>query len=128
MRRGVEHLVLRRSEPQGGYWHSVAGALEEGESYAEAAARELLEETGLLAEPTDLRRPYAYSLEDEGWRLWELPPGTESIKVECFVVEAPPDWEPALDWEHEEHRWCTRADAAALLFWPEVGELLLELP
>ncbi len=128
VRRGEEFLVLRRSEKQGGYWHSVAGALEEGESYAEAAARELLEETGLAVEPVDLRRPYAYSLEDEGWRLWELPAGTEKILVECFIADAPADWEPALDWEHDEHRWCTRAEAAALLFWPEVRELLLELP
>ncbi len=127
VRRGDDFLVLRRSERQGGYWHSVAGALEPGESYAQAATRELLEETGLAADPSDLGRPYSYSLEGEEWRLWDLPPGTERILVECFVVHAPDEWEPTLDWEHDEHRWCPRDEAAALLFWPEVGDLLREI-
>jgi 8-oxo-dGTP pyrophosphatase MutT (NUDIX family) len=119
-----EFLILRRSERQGGYWHCVAGAVEEGETYAEAAVRELREETGLDAELVDLRRPYDYALEE-----WEprYERGADSIHVECFLAEAPAGWEPSLDWEHDEYRWCGVDEAATLLFWPEPREVLQEL-
>ena len=113
--------MLRRSERQGGYWHSVAGALEEGETYAQAAARELLEETRLAGTPVDLRRRLVYTAES-----WEghYDPGVPEIAVECFVVEAPAGWEPELDWEHDDYRWCSREEAAGLLYWPEPREVL----
>lgn len=40
-------LVLRRDEPEKGRWSVPGGSCEPGESYADAAAREALEETGL---------------------------------------------------------------------------------
>jgi len=124
VRRGDEFLVLLRSEKQGGYWHCVAGGVEEGETYAEAAVRELREETGLDADLLDLSRPYDYALEE-----WEAryERGADSIHVECFLAEAPEDWEPALDWEHDHYRWCRSDEAAELLFWPEPREVLRSL-
>jgi dATP pyrophosphohydrolase len=121
VRRGEQFLVLLRSERQGGYWHSVAGGLEDGETYAQAAARELLEETGLAAAPVDLRRRLVYTAE-----AWEahFDPAVAEIAVECFVVEAPAGWEPELDWEHDEYRWCSREEAVGLLYWPEPREVL----
>jgi 8-oxo-dGTP pyrophosphatase MutT (NUDIX family) len=111
VRRGDCHLILRRSQTQGGYWHGVAGGIEDGESPAEAAARELAEETGLVAEPADLERSYVY----------------DAVTVHCFLADAPGDWEPTLDWEHDEARWCSLDEAEALLHWPEPREVLLEL-
>jgi 8-oxo-dGTP pyrophosphatase MutT (NUDIX family) len=121
VRRGDEYLVLHRSPKQGAYWHCVAGALEEGEVFAEAAARELLEETGLDASPVDLNRSYDYDV--EGWEAHYLP-GSERIHVECFLAEAPSGWEPTLDWEHDDYRWCGVEAATTLLYWPEPRELL----
>ncbi|TMM15633.1 MAG: NUDIX hydrolase [Actinobacteria bacterium] len=60
VRRGDEVLAVHRSPDQGGYWHSVAGGVEEGESYADAAVRELEEETGLVADVASLERTFAY--------------------------------------------------------------------
>ena len=50
-----------------------------------------------------------------------------AIHVECFVAEAPPGWEPELDWEHDAYRWCLVAEAIELLYWPEPREVLEEL-
>ena len=124
VRRGDDYLILRRSPEQGGYWHCVAGALEVGETAAEAAARELLEETGLAASPLDLHRAYDYDV--AGWEA-NYVPGTERIHVECFLAEALGDWEPRLDWEHDAYRWCETEEALALLHWPEPREVLQEL-
>ena len=52
----AEYLVLLRSPEKLGYWHLVAGGVEWGEAPAAAAARELGEETGLVAEPASARR------------------------------------------------------------------------
>ena len=124
VRRGREYLVLHRSEQQGAYWHGVAGGLEAGESYAEAAARELHEETGLDSPIVDLDRHVVYRLESWENRC-ELEPG--EIHVQFFLAEAPPGWEPQLDFEHDDYRWCSPEDAVGLLFWPEPREVLQEL-
>ncbi len=124
VRRGEEYLILHRSPKQGAYWHCVAGGVDEGESYAAAAARELREETGLDAALVDLRRPYDYVVDES--ELHSAPAG-ELIHVECFLTDAPDGWEPSLDWEHDEYRWCRPDEAAALLYWPEPREVLQEL-
>ena len=49
---GSEVLIVHRSPEQGGYWHVVAGGVEPGEAVEDAAERELLEETGLVAKVT----------------------------------------------------------------------------
>jgi len=108
VRRGEEFLVLHRSPENDAYWHGVAGGVEEGESFAEAAVRELQEETGLVAETRPIRHRFDY----------------DGIVVECFLAEAPAGWEPELDWEHDDYRWCTREEAAALLYWPEPRDVL----
>jgi dihydroneopterin triphosphate diphosphatase len=46
--RALECLLLERLEPRG-FWQSVTGSLRWGETPAECAAREVSEETGLVA-------------------------------------------------------------------------------
>ena len=111
VRRADEFLVVHRSPENGGYWHLVAGGVEEGETYADAAVRELREETELEVSVDPLDRPFVY----------------EGIAVESFLAEAPAEWEPTLDWEHDGYRWCTREQAVELLYWPEPRDVVRSL-
>ena len=123
VRRGDEFLVLHRSERQGGYWHSVAGGVERGETAAQAARRELREETGLDAQPTAVDAAFSYVPE-----AWEPHANIGPVRVDCFMAEVGPQWEPNLDWEHDDYRWCSRVQATELLFWPEPRDVLQRLP
>lgn len=105
--RGEEFLVLLRAPDRGGYWHLPAGGVESGESESDAAARELAEETGLSVTVEDLALDLGY--DGPGGR----------VQVGMFAAEAAPGWEPVLEEEHVDYRWCTEADALALLEYPE---------
>jgi len=130
-RKGAsEVLVVRRSPDQGGYWHVVAGGVEPGESVTEAAARELREETRLVAEVTAGVEviEYAYPLTEEpADRRARYDPAVVQVEVTCFRVAAPDDWEPTLDWEHDDHRWCSPGEAVELLRWRATAGALRRL-
>ncbi len=107
VRRADELLVLERSPARGGYWNLVAGGVEPGEDSATAATRELEEETRLVVTVASLGLDLAY----------EGPAGT--VRVDAFVAQAPPGWEPVLDEEHVSYRWCAAAEAVELLAYEE---------
>ncbi len=125
-RRGrAEVLVVHRSPQGGGYWHTIAGAVEDGETPAEAAARELLEETGLDRAPTATDISFVYPLENEpAARRAEYTPGLTGVNVDCFIVDADDDWEPVLDDEHVEYRWSAAGDAPGSLYWDDIADAL----
>ena len=117
---GPGFLVLERAPDRQGYWHVVAGALAEGEGAAAAATRELEEETGLRTRVVPLEREYTYSLDEEPPEVRaRFAPEVTEIAVTAFAAEAPARWEPALDEEHVDHRWCSEEEAVALLRDPE---------
>jgi 8-oxo-dGTP pyrophosphatase MutT (NUDIX family) len=128
---GRQVLLARRRAELSGFWHSIAGGSRRGESDEEAALRELPEETGLSegAELGPRRHSYSYPvLVKPPSRRALYPPETESISVVCFRVDAPPGWEPILNREHDESRWCSTDEALALLRWPTVRQAFSALP
>ena len=106
--RADRFLVLLRAPDRGGYWNLAAGHVEPGETDAEAATRELREETGLEADVVDLGLDSRY----------DLPDGSR-ITLGLFAATAPAGWEPTLDAEHVEYRWLDRDGAVGRLRYPQ---------
>ena len=110
-------LFHRNARPELGlpaFWQVVSGALEPGESLADAALREVREETGLtLASVTDTGFCHRYPVRPE-WRKWygEEP---EVIEEHVFYALVEPSAEPVLSTEHKSWRWCSLEEANHLL-------------
>src|SRR5437868_14484955 len=83
VRRGDEFLMLHRAVDD--YWHVVAGVVEDGETFAEAAARELREETGLDAPVVDVRIPRGYRVPEQ--MCSEYLAGVDQVAIGNFTAE-----------------------------------------
>lgn len=60
------------ADPGSPYWFSIGGGVEPGEPLAEAAAREMLEETGIVVSPAELGEPVAREDVAFDWGPWHL--------------------------------------------------------
>jgi lipoyl(octanoyl) transferase len=118
---GPRFLMLRRCPSRGGFWQGVTGAPLPGETHAQAATREVFEETGFDVAGTlaPLGISYSYALPEAAARRENLHgPGVETIAVTSFGAEVP-DGDPVLDpREHDAFSWCSHEKADALLDWP----------
>ena len=126
--RAGEVLMLRRTRPAG-FWQSVTGSLEWGESPRQAAERELFEETGLRSggRLVDCRVQVRFPIV-RAWRDRYAPnvrfnlehrfrlqlPGRRLIRID-------PD-------EHREYRWLPQPRAARLASSWTNRDAILQLP
>jgi 8-oxo-dGTP pyrophosphatase MutT (NUDIX family) len=115
-------LLLHRVPADGGYWHIVAGRIDDGEIPQEAAARELREETGLVADVVFVDEVIEYASAET--LMPAGPDGGIAVVVTCFAANAPRSWEPIFNEEHDGHRWCPGREAANTLRWPGTAKAL----
>lgn len=102
LRNGEVLLVKRARPPSLGLWSLPGGHVEWGETLRQAAARELMEETGLEADLADqpimvdvIRRDgqgpvlahYAIAMFDGRWRRGEARAGDDAEEVRWAAVE-----------------------------------------
>ena len=109
-----EILMLKRSPGRifPGVWQCVTGGLEPGERVVDGALRELVEETGIG--PGDIE--VFYNLDQVN--LFHAD-HRDAIEVEAvFAAHVRPGVEPRLSDEHDDRRWVSPAEAAALVVWP----------
>ena len=107
---GLECLLLERLSPAG-FWQSVTGSLEWGESTAAAAAREVREETGI--DPAGLRDAgvrRSFPILPE-WRARFAPGVGENVEHLWYLqVSAAVEIELNAQ-EHRRYRWLPIAEA-----------------
>ncbi len=113
-RHGRILLVQRAKPPMPGRWGFIGGVQELGETIFAAAARELLEETGVVAEPVDTLTALDAIYPDESGR----------VKTHFTLVAVLAEWrsgEPQRDADALDLGWFTleEAEARGLPCFPE---------
>ena len=108
--RAGEVLLLERRSPSG-FWQSVTGSLDWGESAGAAAERELREETGICAQPEDCRETRSFPIVPP-WRSRYAPDATHNLEhVFRLILPARVEVRPNPP-EHAAACWLPRALAA----------------
>jgi dATP pyrophosphohydrolase len=124
-----EVLLLERADHPG-FWQSVTGSQDEGESLYETAVREVFEETGLdtsLFNLVDWQAENIYEI----YAKWQhrYAPGTRHNTEHVFGLKLPRVLPVQLSpREHLSYKWLPWQEAAELVFSPSNREAILQLP
>lgn len=115
----LQILMLERADHPG-WWQSVTGSMEPGESLVETALREVAEETGLDARTDaliDRNQRNVYEIFDCYRHRYapEITHNTEHVFALCVPEPLPPKLSPD---EHLAWQWRPWQDAADLCFSP----------
>ncbi len=124
-----EVLLLERADHPG-FWQSVTGSQDEGESLRETAVREVFEETGLDANRFTLVDWQAQNIY-EIYAKWvhRYAPGTRHNIEHGFALELPSVLPVKLSpREHLSYKWLPWQEAAELVFSPSNRAAILQLP
>ena len=122
-------LLLERADFPGA-WQSVTGSREDDETLAQAARREVGEETGINAHDYPLS-DWRYSSDFEIYEIWRhrYEPGVTHNTEHVFSLEVPEELPVRLaEREHLQHRWVDWQEAAEIVFSPSNAEAIRRLP
>lgn len=101
-------LLFKRTEARGGFWQPITGNVEIGESFEQAALRELREETSIPKVIKLIETGFSYDFFDDGRIQHE----------KVFGAEISGDAEVSLSSEHTEYTWVSMEEANKLLKYP----------
>ena len=125
----LEVLLLERADHPG-YWQSVTGSCESGETLRDTALREVREETGLDVSQyilSDWQSQNDYEIYPH-WRH-RYPPGITRNTEHMFDLQLPhPVAVQLAPHEHLNFQWLAWQDAAEKVFSPSNRAAILELP
>ncbi len=121
----LQVLIMERAD-KAGFWQSVTGSLEAGESPRQAAIREVLEETGLHAEDYELQDwqvANTYEIYPH-WRYRYAPGVTSNIEHQfALLLPSALPITLAAD-EHLQYAWVDWREAAQRVFsWTNVDAI-----
>ena len=121
----LQVLIMERADKVG-YWQSVTGSLEAGETPKQAAQREVLEETGLDANLYDLQDWQCSNIYEiyPHWRHRYAPDVVENVE-HLFGLELPQALPITLaPDEHTRYEWVDWREAANRVFsWTNIDAL-----
>jgi dATP pyrophosphohydrolase len=125
----LEVLLLERADHPG-FWQSVTGSQDDGETLEETALREVAEETGIVARPADLER---WNLQNvyEIYPVWRhrYAPGVTHNTEHVFGLRLPGRVEVRLaPREHIASAWVPWREAAERVFSWSNRKAILTLP
>ncbi|MBL4721355.1 MAG: NUDIX hydrolase [Alphaproteobacteria bacterium] len=110
-------LIQRGKEPRKGQWSLPGGAHEVGETTREAAAREVLEETNLVVEVTDLLDVVdSISLDDDG-----------RVRMQYVLVDFGAEWksgEAVAGSDAMDARWVHPDELPSYKLWSETMRII----
>jgi len=125
----LQVLLMERADHPG-YWQSVTGSQNLGETLRQTVLREVLEETGLLAEQFELidcQQQNTYEIYPE-WQH-RYAPGVHSNTEHVWRLKLPAPLPIRLaEREHLRYAWHPYQDAAQRCFSPSNAAAILQLP
>lgn len=125
-------LLIERAD-RANFWQSVTGSLDfPNEDLSLAAAREVLEETGIdvYLLPPEVLQDMHHQIEYEIYPAWQhrYAPGVVRNTEHWFSLEVPDNIEVVLTpREHVAYQWLPYSEAIEKCFSPSNGEAILQL-
>lgn len=110
-----EFLLLEVTTPEGRFWQPITGGIEAGETAVAAACRELQEETGISASEAELMVLGAQTV---------VLDASLTIAKKVFLLMVTDKPQVVISREHTDHQWCSPAETAKELYWPNNRETL----
>ncbi len=112
-----EFLLCKRSSTKiySGQWRMIGGKVEPGETYWQAALRELLEETAL--------KPMKFWTVPSINQFYE-PKSDQILSIPVFAAELYLSASPVLNEEHSTFDWFDVKEATSRIIWPEQQRLI----
>ena len=128
---GVDYLLLQRApiSNAGSIWQTVVGSAKWHEELAQAARREVYEETGLtrLHGLAAIGYAFSFTLRLPENQASQYAPDVTDIRNTVFAAGVVSKEPIALSHEHINYGWFSYQEALQKIFWPEEREALTRL-